>query len=1030
MMLDVQVLGEPDARIDGRDVPISSPKQRALLAILALHEGATVTPARLVELLWGDSPPRTVRKNLHVLVARLRSCLESAGADPSVIVSTDDGYALARSGVRIDSVVLPAIVDRAKGHGERGEWHECEELLEHVLADWSSNALGSMSTERWATEHALLLDDVRLRARELLVNARLALGHARAALEELAALAAEHPERSSLHRLRAVALYRAGRPDDAVATIQAALEAPPGGAAGHHAQELRELERQVVGRDVALDAVPVVVGPPIRPLPTAAHLIIDREREIACLDGMLRDGERLITIHGPGGTGKTRIAVELAGRRAARVEGVVWVDLAPLASAETVPTTIVTALGLTGGESDPVDAVAQSIGRRRIMLVLDNFEHVLAAAPLVERLVDACPRLAVVVTSRALLGVDSEQAFPLMSLSVPDDDALFVAGLDGPPAGVVRLFRDRARLVDGLVDDDLETTRSIAALCRAVDGLPLGIELAAARTALLTPGQVLDRLERRADLLRASNPTTPRRQRSLLDVVEWSYDLLDLDEQRLVRVLGIFVGGCALVDLERITGLSAGELEPRLDSLVARSLLVRSEDAIGRPRWRMLDTIATFARLRMRAEDFDEQELRRRFAEAMLDLARASNTHRPDAEHERSRLLVELPNVLAAIDWGIEHDPTLACQTYGSMTRYYLTRGALAEAAEVGERVIGACADVEAKLRIEVATLHGQVLFMRGDAQLGHAVLSDALQMDDDLIDTSHAGYLHAAFVDACRYLGDLEVAADHAAEALRLAVLSGDRWLEALGHAETGFVHLEAEQRAHALNCFRIARRIFVELEDEYWTISMDSSAAMQVLFDDADPRHLELVEASAHRAEQLGYHVYAAHLWAVWLRGVIELGQIEDAAKHGPSILQRISAAGDVPSLTFAVSCLSVAEWQAGRAEDAELHAASGVRLACGSGGTAFVDYPLTVLAASYIRSGAVDDALVALAAIEPTRLIEGYSLDRDVVVILGGVENEIRGIRGDDAIRELVDDRMQFEPSTALQAVVSLLDSRARD
>ncbi len=615
-----RILGTTQAlRPDGVPVAVGGARLRALLAVLALRAGRSVPAGLLVEEVWAGDPPADATGALQALVGRLRRAL---GAD--AIDSAEGGYRLAAAP---DDVDLHRF-ERLTADGVRaladGDPAKAAVVLDDALALWQGPALADLpdraaEAARW---EARRLDALRARH-----TAALALGEAERSLPELTALCDAHPLDEPLQALRLRALREAGRTAQALAAYDEVrrlladrLGADPG-------PELRALHTELLGSGESAEptgpsrpagtAGPVPASAPASPAPPPVPLgnlrarltsFVGREDDIAALRGDLANA-RLVTLLGPGGAGKTRLSQETAEtlRDTAR-DGVWLAELAPVADPDAVPQAVLTALGAretvlygAGAEEmrvaaerhdDPLDRLVEHCARRRMLIVLDNCEHVVgAAARLVEELLARCPGVTVLATSREPLGVPGEVLRPLAPL---------------PERVALRLLADRgAAARPGFRPDaDEETAAACAEICRRLDGLPLAIELAAARLRMLTPRQIADRLDDRFRLLTSGSRTVLPRQQTLRAVVDWSWDLLDEDERDVLTRLSVFARGCDLAAVEAVCAPSApapdGSHGPRscldlLASLVDKSLVVAAPDPRGDMRYRLLETVAEYA---------------------------------------------------------------------------------------------------------------------------------------------------------------------------------------------------------------------------------------------------------------------------------------------------------------------------------------------------------------------------------------------------------------------------------------------------
>jgi predicted ATPase/DNA-binding XRE family transcriptional regulator len=393
-------------------------------------------------------------------------------------------------------------------------------------------------------------------------------------------------------------------------------------------------------------------------IPTPPTSLVGREHEVATIATLLRrDDVRLLTLIGPGGVGKTRLAIGVARRsREAFADGVVFVSLAPLRDPELVPSVLAETLGVKDvADRSLQDALKRHLQGKELLLLVDNMEHLLPAVPVVADLVEGCPRLTVLATSRAPLRLSAEQQFPVSPLPLGE-----AASPAGSPA--VQLYLERARAVAPAFELTDASAGAVARICRRLDGLPLAIELAAARIKLFTPQALLERLDRRLQLLSGGPRDLPERQQTLRGTIDWSHDLLDETEQKLFRRLAVFAGSFALEAAEEVCGPStpAGEdVLENLASLVDNSLLVsvaESSSASDEPRFMMLETIREYAAEHLRS-DGEAEEMDRAHALYYLALAEAAQ---PEASPQMfdewlAVLEQEHDNLRAALRWAIRH---------------------------------------------------------------------------------------------------------------------------------------------------------------------------------------------------------------------------------------------------------------------------------------------------------------------------------------------------------------------------------------
>ena len=480
-------------------------------------------------------------------------------------------------------------------------------------------------------------------------------------------------------------------------------------------------------------------GPSGRPSPLTSF--IGREHEVAAVAALLRGGQRLVTITGPGGVGKTRLALAVASALDGSPlfpDGDVFVGLASVADEALVVPTIARALGVVAEDGrSPVQRIAEAQWGRRLLLTVDNLEHVVGAALDLAALLEVCPGLAILATSRRALRLTGEQEFPLAPLSVPTPDAPRArADLEETPS--VRLFLARAAAVSpgfALTDDNAP---AVAEVCRRLDGLPLAIELAAARTKVVSPQALAARLSGRLQLLVAGPRDAPRRQQTLRDAIAWSHDLLTPVERALFRRLSVFVGGATLEAIEAVAGDGpAGEPIDALGAvaaLVDHSLLVQTEGSDGEVRFRMLETVREYALADCDAAG-EAESVRDAHAAFFLRLAELSAEREYGREESaRFRLLEpELGNVRAALGWLLNGQASdterarLGLRLAGAMVRFWDVRGYLREEAEWLERALALAPDEPNHERATALTALGVNAWFTGELELAIARQEQAL---------------------------------------------------------------------------------------------------------------------------------------------------------------------------------------------------------------------------------------------------------------------------------------------------------------
>jgi predicted ATPase/DNA-binding SARP family transcriptional activator len=672
--VEIGVLGPLEVRgDDGGPIALAGARLRALLIALALDPGRVVPASRLVDAIWGDESPDRPANALQALVSRLRRVLP-AGA----VESHPSGYRLAVGPEAVDVTRAERLVAAGRARLADDPAGAADDLR-RALATWRGPSLVDVADEEAFRARAVHLDDLRLAATEDRLAADLRLGRAADATAELTALVAEHPLRERLVGLLMRALVAAGRPSDALAAYEDT--------------RTRLVERLGTDPSAELSALHLAVlrgelgGPPAPPAPASAPApgstlaprpasggtpptnlraaltsFVGRDRDLVRVREMV--GEyRLVTLTGPGGSGKTRLAVEASRPLVGDMPHGVWlVELAPLGPGADLAAAVLAALGVrdTGIVGpDPADGsmrrLAAALRSRRLLVVLDNCEHVVAdAADLADRLLGECPDLRILATSREPLGIVGEAVWPVEPLGLPPlapsggpsggepggDDA-GVAGSDA-----VRLFAERGRAARPGFAVTAEVAPAVTRICRALDGMPLAIEMAAARLRTMTVEQVADRLDDRFRLLTGGSRTALPRHRALRAVVDWSWDLLSDEERAVLRRLAVFAGGATPEAAAAVCAgppVDAGRVPDLLASLTDKSLLVL-DDTGPAPRYRMLETLKAYGLERL--DEAGEREATRR-AHAAHVVARAEEA---DPHLRRAEQLTWLRRVAADHD--------------------------------------------------------------------------------------------------------------------------------------------------------------------------------------------------------------------------------------------------------------------------------------------------------------------------------------------------------------------------------------------
>ena len=705
MMFELRLLGPVQAVRAGRDVPLGGPRQRAVLALLLLDAGRVVPAGRLVDDVWRGRAPPGAAKTLRSYVSRLRSALQPEGP----VAARGGGYVIGVDLGQVDARRFERLVGEGQAAAGRDEAAAAGNRFREALALWRGRALADvLDVEPLALESARL-EELRLVAVEGRLEADLAVGLNAEVTGELESLVAEHPLRERLWRLLVLALYRGERQADALAAYQRARAMLAGELGLEPGEELRDLERAVLRQDV-----PPPPAMPAHNLPAQLTSFVGRERELAELGKLLGEA-RLITLTGTGGVGKTRLAAEFAVCVMDRFAQGAWLaDLAGITDPDLVPAQVMEALGVRqAGDLPVIEALRFRLRSAELLLVLDNCEHLLdACTDLADALLRGSPGLRVVATSREPLGIAGEVCYQVPPLAVPRDEAEPEVAARAP---AVRLFLQRASSARGGLSAEPGPAGAVAEICRKLDGLPLAIELAAARATTLSVEEIETHLTDRFRFLAHRRPGGGQRYQALKAAIDWSYELLSAEERRAFAELSVFAGSFSLEPAAAVcSGREQAATLDVIDRLASKSLLTVEMAATG-TRYRMLETIRQYAADRL-AEADGTEVARRRHAYAFLALA----------ERERAATVLsrDHDNFRAALDWSLRTGDEAGSRLAGALGGFWRTCGFWQEARDWLERAVAA-GPADEHVRTDLLRLLGIVLREVGDLARAQAVLSE-----------------------------------------------------------------------------------------------------------------------------------------------------------------------------------------------------------------------------------------------------------------------------------------------------------------
>jgi predicted ATPase/DNA-binding SARP family transcriptional activator len=687
-----ELLGPLRVLLDtGVDLDVGGPRQQRVLAVLLASAPDDVSVDRLIDEVWPGEPPSTASHVIRTYVSNLRGLLgeriTSDGSRYGFVLGDDESDAVElavglRRGRELLDIDAAAAVD----------------LLDRVIRLWRGRPFDGLGDDALSLRSkAAQLEEMYLQAVEIRLEAALRLGRHESAVVELTSLVNRFPLRERFNSQLMLALYRSGRQAEALGVYGSLRRRLVEELGIDPSTEVQQLEERILLQDPGL-----ALRPPHN-IPVPVSSFVGRRVELGEATKQI-EAYRMVTLLGVGGVGKTRLAIESATEVLDGFpDGVWWIDLAPLDEPSQVAMRVAEVLGVSAQPGTGlVDVLCRYLSSRTALLVVDNCEHLIeATSQLVAALLAAGPAVKVLSTSRRPLGIVGEVRYRVPPLNLP---ARAGAGTDYVVSDAERLFVTRAQdVMPGMTfgPDDAET---IARICRGLEGLPLAIEMAAARAAVLSPAQIAERLEEGTELLTAREVDRADRQRTIEAAVAWSYDLLTPIERVAFARLSVFAGSFALAAAAAVAGFDPITDDQVLDAvtgLVEASLLIAEPGGEGLMRYRQLAVLRGFARLRLE-ESGDTTEVERRHARYHLELMEAAGKFRTSPEFAPWMVRIEAvrDELSPALDWSLENEPrTMTLQAVPGLLEYWQRRGDPDQAYRYGTRLLEGADGAPAELR-------------------------------------------------------------------------------------------------------------------------------------------------------------------------------------------------------------------------------------------------------------------------------------------------------------------------------------------
>jgi predicted ATPase/DNA-binding SARP family transcriptional activator len=858
--MEFGILGQLRVRAGDGAVDLGSPAQRAFLAVLLSAPNAPVAADRLVDELWGEDSPPSARHLLEVYASRLRHVLDQPGVD-SRIVRRGDAYELRVLPGELDADCFAAAVTRGRAAAD-SDPEAADDILADAMHLWAGPPYVDLAAAPPAVRQRIrYLEAVRLEGRKTWNDVRLRLGRHRELVPELVDLAADNVYDEAIHAQLMLALYRCGRQAEALATART-LESRLREDLGLEAtSEVRDRYRDILLQAPGLD---LELPEPPSNLPGRLSSFVGRAAEIREV-ALLVDGDRLVTLTGPGGVGKTRLAIEVAARLRARFPGGVWwVDLAPLTDPATMIDQVAAVIGIATPPGRPLAAaIARALNRRKALLVIDNCEHLgSAVGELVAGLLSSTADPRILATSRTPLRVDGERRWPVPPLGLPAEGERLVAQAEASDA--VRLFVERGRALSPAFALGPDNAADVVEVCRRLDGVALAIEMAAARLPVLTPREIGDRLDDRFALLELNVASRLTRHRSLEAALDASDALLADADREVFERLSVFAGSFDLAAAAAVGARGAG-LRPALavmSTLVDASMVV-AERSDEHTRYRLLDSVRAYGLTRLGARGA-EDPARRSHAGHYLELAASAGAvlGTPQFTRWMHRLAADGAEIRQALAWSLDHDDrAVTLRAAPALREFWLRRGDAREAGRWAARLLdGDLSGVAPDLVANACYAAAFAALLSGDigASRLHAERSVHLARKSDRAETLTAALFGLA--QGCLAIGDMSGVRRAAGEMLDVCDRGGLRWARAGALATLGAAELASGGSPDAVRALlEEARPLYRELGDVGSLVLMTLGpltviALRQGDLDAAERFSVEALELGAGRLAGIG--------------------------------------------------------------------------------------------------------------------------------------------------------------------------------